>query len=92
MRSFGVKRARSEEGVPIAPLHGDLLSTQALLPDGSPAVKEDVERYLLGHAGKDVHAGYGEQWDQDAESGNRDHPQSALSFTLTRFAGQPEPR
>jgi hypothetical protein len=25
-------------------------------------VKEDVERYLLGHAGKDVHAGYGEQW------------------------------
>jgi hypothetical protein len=33
-----------------------------LLPDGSPAVNEDVERYLLGHAGKDVHAGYGEQW------------------------------
>jgi len=33
-----------------------------LPPDGSPAVKEDVERYLLGHAGKDVHAGYGEQW------------------------------
>ena len=25
-------------------------------------MKEDVERYLLGHAGKDVHAGYGEQW------------------------------
>jgi hypothetical protein len=25
-------------------------------------VKEDVEGYLLGHAGKDVHAGYGEQW------------------------------
>jgi hypothetical protein len=25
-------------------------------------VKEDVERYLLGHAGKDVHAGCGEQW------------------------------
>jgi hypothetical protein len=25
-------------------------------------VKEDVERYLLGHAGTDVHAGYGEQW------------------------------
>jgi hypothetical protein len=33
-----------------------------LLPDGSPAVKEDVERCLLGHAGKDVHAGYGKQW------------------------------
>jgi integrase len=33
-----------------------------LLPDGSPAVKEDVERYLTGHAGKDVHAGYGKQW------------------------------
>jgi hypothetical protein len=25
-------------------------------------VKEDVERYLLGHAGKDVHSGYGKQW------------------------------
>jgi hypothetical protein len=25
-------------------------------------VKEDVERYLLAHAGKDVQAGYGEQW------------------------------
>jgi hypothetical protein len=33
-----------------------------LLADGSPAVKEDVERYLLGHAGTDVHAGCGEQW------------------------------
>ena len=33
-----------------------------LLPDGSPALKEDVEGYLLGRAGKDVHAGYGEQW------------------------------
>ena len=22
------------------------------LPDGSPAVKEDIERYILGHAGK----------------------------------------
>jgi integrase len=32
------------------------------LPDGSPAVKEDVERYLLGHAGKGAHAGYGKQW------------------------------
>ena len=33
-----------------------------LLPDGSPAVKGDVERYLLGHAGKGAHAGYGKQW------------------------------
>jgi integrase len=32
------------------------------LPDGSPAVKEDVERYLLGHSGKGAHAGYGKQW------------------------------
>ena len=32
------------------------------LPDGSPAVKEDVERYLLGHSDKDSHAGYGKQW------------------------------
>ena len=33
-----------------------------LTPEGHPAVKEDVERYLTGHAGKDVHAGYGDQW------------------------------
>jgi integrase len=31
-------------------------------PDGSPAVKEDVERYLTGHARKGAHAGYGKQW------------------------------
>jgi hypothetical protein len=52
-----------------------------LLPDGSPAVKEDVEMYLLGHAGKDVHAGYDKAMDQDAESGNRDYPHPALSGT-----------
>ena len=34
----------------------------ARLPDGSPAVKEDIERYILGHAGKGAHAGYGKQW------------------------------
>jgi hypothetical protein len=28
------------------------------LPDGSPAVKEDIECYILGHAGKGAHAGY----------------------------------
>jgi hypothetical protein len=33
-----------------------------LLPDGFPAVKEDVERYLTGHARKGAHAGYGKQW------------------------------
>jgi integrase len=32
------------------------------LPDGSPSVKEDVERYLLGHARKGAHGGYGKQW------------------------------
>jgi hypothetical protein len=32
------------------------------LPDGSPAVKEDIERYILGHAGKGAHAGYGKLW------------------------------
>jgi hypothetical protein len=30
--------------------------------------------YLLGHAGKDVYAGYGEQWIQNVKSGDRDHP------------------
>jgi hypothetical protein len=32
------------------------------LPDGSPAVKEDIERYLTGHAGSGAHAGYGKRW------------------------------
>jgi integrase len=32
------------------------------LLDGSPAVKEDIERYILGHAGKGAHAGYGKRW------------------------------
>ena len=34
------------------------------LPDGSPAVKikEDMERYILGYAGKGAHAGYGKRW------------------------------
>jgi hypothetical protein len=31
-------------------------------PEGYPAVKQDIERYLTGHAGKDVHARYGDQW------------------------------
>jgi integrase len=33
-----------------------------LLADGSPAVKEDIERYILGHPGKGAHAGYGKRW------------------------------
>ena len=33
-----------------------------LNPDGSPKVKGDVERYLLGHGRGDAHAGYGQQW------------------------------
>jgi hypothetical protein len=32
----------------------------SLLPDGSPAVKQDVEG--ICSAGKEVHAGYDEQW------------------------------
>jgi hypothetical protein len=36
------------------------------LPDGSPAVKEDIERYVLGHAGKGAHAGYGKRWFEKA--------------------------
>jgi hypothetical protein len=31
-------------------------------PDGSPAAKDDIERYLTGHAGSGTHAGYGERW------------------------------
>jgi hypothetical protein len=33
-----------------------------LTPEGHPAVKEDIERNLTGHVGKDVHARYGDQW------------------------------
>ena len=33
-----------------------------LTSEGHPAVKEDIERYLTGHAGNDVHARYGDQW------------------------------
>jgi hypothetical protein len=45
-----------------APARRDFLLRNTRLPDGSPAVKEDIERYILGHAGKRAHAGYGEQW------------------------------
>jgi integrase len=38
------------------------------LPDGSPAVKEDIERYILGHAGKGWHAGYGKHWYETLKS------------------------
>ena len=34
------------------------------LPDGSPAVKEDVERYLTGHGKNGAHAGYGKRWSE----------------------------
>jgi integrase len=33
-----------------------------LTPEGHPVVKEDVERYLTGHARNAAHAGYGKQW------------------------------
>jgi hypothetical protein len=31
-------------------------------PDGTPLVKEDIERYILGHGKKGSHAGYGKRW------------------------------
>jgi integrase len=31
-------------------------------PDGTPVVKEDIERYILGHARKGSHGGYGKHW------------------------------
>jgi integrase len=30
--------------------------------NGEPLVKDDIERYILGHAKKGSHAGYGRQW------------------------------
>jgi hypothetical protein len=37
-------------------------------PEGHPAVKEDIERYLCGHAGRGAHAGYGKQWIEELRS------------------------
>jgi hypothetical protein len=31
-------------------------------PDGTPLVKEDIERYILGHRKKGSHGGYGKHW------------------------------
>ena len=42
--------------------HRHTAVSYTLTPEGHPAVKEDIERYLTGHAGKDVHARYGDQW------------------------------
>ena len=30
--------------------------------NGEPLVKESIERYILGHAGKGSHDGYGKHW------------------------------
>ena len=49
------------------------------LPDGSPAVKEDIERYILGHAGK----GACWLWQavvRDTEGRGRSHPEPARGF------------
>jgi len=50
------------------------------LPDGSPAVKEDIERYILGHAGKGAHAGYGKRWFETLKGRGRSHPEPARGF------------
>ena len=51
-----------EQTVLFAPAHRDFLAAQHPAADGSPAVKEDIERYILGHASKGAHAGYGKRW------------------------------
>ena len=56
-----------EIGDPKKPFHSHRHTAISYLrntvtPDGHPVVKEDVERYLTGHAGKGAHAGYGKQW------------------------------
>jgi hypothetical protein len=53
---------RSKQTVLFAPDTATSYLRNTRLPDGSPAVKEDIERYILGHAGKGAHAGYGKQW------------------------------
>ncbi len=49
------------------------------LPDGAPAVKEDVERYLTGHARKGAHAGYGKQWIETLKAAIQVIPNPLLS-------------
>jgi hypothetical protein len=38
-------------------------------PDGHPAVKDDVEKYLTGHAASGAHAGYGKSWIETLKAG-----------------------
>ncbi len=52
---------RPEQTVLFAPAHRDSYLRNTRLPDGSPPVKEIIERYILGHAGKGAHAGYGKR-------------------------------
>jgi hypothetical protein len=42
------------------------------------------ERYLLGHAGKDVHAGYGKQWIETLKAAIEVIPNPFLSATGQR--------
>ena len=53
------------------------------LPDGSPAVKEDVERYLTGHARNGAHSGYGKQWIETLKAAIE-----LIPNPLNGFAGQ----
>ena len=53
---------RSEQALLFASHTATSYPRNTRLPNGSPAVKEDVERYLTGHARKGAHAGYGKQW------------------------------
>jgi hypothetical protein len=53
------------------------------LPDGSPAVNEDVERYLTGHARKGAHAGYGKQWIETLKA--------AIQVILDPLSGEESP-
>ena len=54
----------------------------ARLPDGSPAVKEDIERYILGHTGKGAHAGYGKRWFETLKAAVEVIPNTARGFCL----------
>jgi hypothetical protein len=51
---------------------------------GEAPLKEDVERYQLGHAGKNVHAGYGKQWIKTLKAAVEIIPNPASGATLCR--------
>jgi hypothetical protein len=57
-----VVKIAPEQTVLFAPAHRDFLPAQHPPAGWITRRQEDIERYILGHAGKGAHAGYGKRW------------------------------